>query len=156
MTFFQKVNALFSKVVTWFSNLLTRNDAMVKRFAPIAIDVLNGIKTANSCGAADALGLILSGIGAKWGTPVMTLVEQWITDNIDKVISAVGIAGSAAQARSVSDKIRLVSDYISTLSIDVKGVRISEVAAMLAKDLADSHLSLVEIIAIVTAIYKTE
>ena len=156
MTFLQKVKALFSKVVTWFSNLLTKNDAMVKKFAPIAIDVLNGIKTANSCGAGDALTLILTGIGAKWGAPVMKLVDTWIKDNIDKVIAGVGIAGTAAETSSVSDKIRLVSDYIATLDIDTKGVKISNIAAMLAKDLADSKLSIVEIIAIVTAIYKTE
>lgn len=156
MSIIEKIKSLSNKVANWFTNLLAKNDSMVKVSAPIAVHVLNLIKNANASGVTDVLGLIVQSVGVKWGNSAASLVKKWISENIDKIISGVGIADAAAQSPDVNVKIKLVSQYIASLNVDIKGVKISELASMLAKDLDDSKLSIVEIVAIVTAIYKTE
>jgi hypothetical protein len=156
MSFFNKIKSLFNKVVAWFSSMLVKNDSLVKIAAPVAIRVLNIIKNANAEGVTNVIGVIITSVGAKWGTSVAAAVSAWISTHIDKIISGVGMAETAAADADVNTKLRLVSQYISTLDVDVKGVRISQIAAMLARDLDDNHLSVVEIVSIITAIYKTE
>jgi hypothetical protein len=134
---------------------LSKNDSLVKVAAPVAISVLNVIKEANASGATNLVGRICTMVGAKWGVPVAQAVDTWIKLNIDKVITGVGIANQAASTQDNNQKLLLVSRYIASLDIDVKSVKISQIAAMLAKDLDDSHLSLVEIVSIITALYKT-
>ena len=155
MSFIKKLKALSDKVAGWFVGLLAKNDTMVKEAAPDAVDVLNAIKVANNAGGTDALGFVLNMVGLKWGPAVTNTVSAWLGKNIDKVITGVGIAGSAAETQNVSQKIVLICNYLQTLDIDAKGVKISHIAALLAKDLDDSKLSIVEIIGIVTAIYRT-
>lgn len=156
MSIFSKIKALFNKVVSWFSGMLAKNDSLVKTAAPIAVKVLNIIKNANAEGCIDVIGFILSSVGAKWGNSAASVVSKWIDSNIDKIITGCGIAEKAAQSDNVNVKLKLISEYLSTLDIDAKGVKISEIAALLAKSLDDSKLSVVEIVAIVTAIYKTD
>jgi len=155
MSFFSKIKAIFNSVVSWFAVLLSRNDSLVKVAAPVAITVLNMIKEANSSGVTNLMGRIAEMVGAKWGLPVAQSVDLWLKDNIDKIIVGIGIANQAASTQDVNQKLLLISRYISSLDIDAKSVKISQIAAMLTKDLDDSHLSLVEIVSIITALYKS-
>jgi len=154
MSFWKKITSLFDKVVSWFSNLLTMNDEIVKKYAPIAIDVCNVIKKFNASSQADAVETIVSVIATKWGSTIAVLVRNWITNNIDKVISGLNIADESANATTVSEKIVLISNYISTLELDNKSVTLTEIASLLAKDFSDGKLSLAEIAVIVTTVYK--
>ena len=90
-----------------------------------------------------------------WGSSIAGLVRTWITNNIDKVISGLNIADQAANATTIAAKIELISNYIATLDLDNKSVKITEIASLLAKDLSDGQLSLAEIAVIVTTIYKS-
>lgn len=155
MSLFSKIKAIFNSVVCWFATLLSKNDSLVKVAAPVAISVLNVIKEANASGATNLIGRICTMVGSKWGVPVAQAVDTWIKLNIDKVITGIGIANQAASTQDNNQKLLLVSRYIASLDIDVKSVKISQIAAMLAKDLDDSHLSLVEIVSVITALYKT-
>jgi len=155
MSLLSKIKAFFNKAVKWFNNLITENDTLTKKYVPVAIDVCNEIKEFNSSTKADALETITSVVSGKWGSVIASLVRSWITNNIDKVITGLNVAENVAEATTVSEKIVLVSNYVQTLDLDNKSTKITTIAAMLSHDLDDSKLSLAEIAAIVTAIYKT-
>ena len=66
MKFTQKIKAFFSKVASWFKMTTEKSDELISKYAPIAVDVLQKIKSFNDSAAADAAGEIISSVCGKY------------------------------------------------------------------------------------------
>lgn len=150
-----KIVAWISKAAAWFKNLAAKNDEFVKKIAPVAIDVVNCIKKFNASAAADALVSLISLIDKKYGEKYATAVQNFITKHIDEILAALNISVTAASTTNVSEKIKLICNYIAGIKDEFsRGEVLTTLAAKVAAALDDNKLSFAEIVSLVEYVYS--
>lgn len=150
-----KIKMLFSILTTWFASMLSKNDEIVKIFAPFAINICNFIKEYNGSAPIDAIRLFIESTGNAYLKSVIGITDKLLNDeNMDKVIAVLNIASKAASARTVADKLNIILDYIKSLETDKRKIAWTTLAAMIASDLANGKLSWQELYSIAQGIYE--
>ena len=83
MKTWDKIKKINSSVWEWVKSVLTANDAFVKKYAPIAINVVNWIKEFNTSSNADMVESIIGMLFNKYGNSakarnIIALVRKWL------------------------------------------------------------------------------
>ena len=148
---------LFNKLSTWFTKVLKENDEIVKVVAPVAVNICNFIKEYNGNNMVLALEEWAAALGGTWGKVAVGFVQTFLTDaTMDKVITALNIADSAAATENVADKLTLILNYVKTLEDNKKAIAWTTISAQITSSLSDGKLTWQELYSIVKGIYDTK
>ena len=148
---------LFNKLSTWFTKVLKENDEIVKVVAPVAVNICNFIKEYNGNNMVLALEEWAALLGGTWGKVAIGFVQTFLTDaTMDKVITALNIADSAASTKNVADKLTMILNYVKTLEDDQKAIAWTTISASITSALSDGKLTWQELYSIVKGIYATK
>lgn len=156
MKFTQKIKAFFSKVASWFKMTTEKSDELISKFAPIAVDVLQSIKTFNESNSADAVESIVESVSGKYKlgtTTVYKTVRWWIANRFPQIIDGMGIAIAVSKKSTTSEKMIAASNAIKALPYDLKSNVLSQLSADLAAYLEDGRLTIDEAIKLVKYVY---
>ena len=157
MTFTQKIKSFFAKVASWFKMTTAKSDELISKYAPIAVDVLQKIKSFNDSAAADAAGEIISSVCGKYdmvASSTMSLIRTWIRRRFPEIIAGLGIAIEVSKRATFSEKLKAASEAISKLDIADKSAVLQRLSAELTVFLEDGKISINEAIILVDDAYK--
>ena len=152
-----KINMLYSTLTTWFASVIKENDEIVKVIAPVGVNICNFIKEYNGSNLVVALEEWAALLGGTWGKVAIGFVQTFLTDaTMDKVITALNIADSAASTKNVADKLTMILNYVKTLEDDQKAIAWTTISASITSALSDGKLTWQELYSIVKGIYATK
>ena len=155
MNFFKKVKTVLGAIVSWFTRIVAANDKLVNEYGPIAIEVMNVIKNSDIDKQLDLFSQISKQISFEWGEKNGRKVAQWLRQNIDKMLIAANLSVEISKGRNISEKLRLLARGLNDMEADPRAANLTYLASKLADALSDGHLSIAEIMSIITAIYKS-
>jgi hypothetical protein len=157
-SFWRNLKEAGDKVVSWFKKLLMKNSEMYKKYAPIAINIVNWIKEFNESENADLIETICTNLTGKYGAaalPVVTIVRKWLKAHLGEVLDGLKLGEAVANADTVEAKAKAAQAYIAQMGISDKTYAWTVLTSKIADALSDGRFSANEIIAIVICAYDT-
>ena len=157
MKLIEKSKELWAKVTAWLKGASSKVDDFIVKYAPVAITVVNGIKSFNESAAADVVESILANVAAKYGAAYIPMVRKWLEDNLPKIIDALNLANGVAASATLSEKIIAAQKAIALLPENLNATTWTTLSTLLANSLADDgKLSLSEAFAIIGYVYENK
>lgn len=153
--FFKK---LFGKLNGWIAKFMAVNDEAVKKYSPIAVDIINFIKEYNGTAIVSDLTKFLNGIGNPVITGGINIAEKILSDeSLNKMLSVIGIAKQAAAGNTPEQKVQIITDYIKKLEGgNEKKEAWTTLASVAAEILSSGTVTWKELYLIVEGIYKKD
>ena len=155
MKIVESIKNLWKKIVNWVKGVSDKVDDFMIKYAPMAIDVVNWIKEFNESGTADLIETIISKVDKKYGAKYVSVVREWMEQNLPKIIDALGLVKEVAEYDTLSEKIVAAQKAIQLLPENLNATTWATLSALLANSLADDgKLSVSEALAIISYIYE--
>lgn len=147
---------LFGKLNGWIAKFMTVNDEAVKKYSPIAVDIINFIKEYNGTAIVSDLTKFLESLGNPVVTGGINIVEKILSDkSLDKMLSVIGIAQQTAAGNTPQQKVQIITDYIKSIEGDSKKKEAwTTLASVIAEILSNGTVTWKELYLIVEGIYK--
>ena len=153
-----KLKEAGDKVVSWFKKLLMKNSEMYKKYAPIAINIVNWMKDFNSSTDADLIEVICVKLMGKYGTvasPIITAARAWMKAHLGEVLDSLRLGEAVANANTVEEKAKAAQAYIASMGVKESTYAWTELASKIADALSDGKFKPSEIVAIIVCVYET-
>ena len=161
MKIWDKIKKISSSVWEWTKSVVTANDAFVKKYAPIAINVVNWIKEFNTSSNADMVESIIGMLFNKYGNSakarnIIALVRKWLESELPKVLDGLKLADAVANETTVQGKAAAAQKAISELTdLDEKSTAWATVAKSLMNYISnDGKLSFYESMSVLGMVYE--
>ena len=161
MKTWDKIKKVSSSVWEWIKSVVTANDAFVKKYAPIAINVVNWIKEFNTSSNADMVESIIGMLFNKYGNStkarnIIALVRKWLESELPKVLDGLKLADAVANETTVQGKAAAAQKAISELTdLDEKSTAWATVAKSLMNYISnDGKLSFYESMSVLGMVYE--
>lgn len=148
------IKSLFSSLESYVRVFIKKNDEAIKKYAPVAVDVVNFLKEYTGSTVAADLFKFLEGIGnpvvSKGASIVYKILSPAILDKIGKVLGCLqGVASDA----TMDDKIKQIALFVEKLTAEDRKDALTSIASIIAEALSDGKLSWKELYIIIEAIY---
>ena len=159
-SFWQRLKEAGNKLLSWVKGLFVKNDAFAKKYAPIAINVVNWIKNFNESEGADMVEVILTKLTGKYGKAAgvfLPAVRTWLKKDLPMILDSLNLVNAVANADGVQAKAIVARDALNSMTdLDAKAEKWVKITRDLANYLAnDGRLSFNEAMAIIITVYET-
>ena len=160
MSFLSKLKSSYSKFTNWLKNAFKKNDEFAKKYAPIAINVVNWIKDFNDSEGADLIEVVCSKALGKYGkavSPMIPVVRKWLAKELPLILDGLKLTDEVANAVGVQAKSAAAMKAIDAMTdIPDKADIYAKIARKLAEYLAtDGRIDYNEAMSIIHIIYAT-
>lgn len=152
-----KIKSFLKKVGGWFKVTSEESDKLVSKYAPIAVDVLQKVKTFNDSAAADSVEGIIVDVCGKYGLTAgatMTLIRTWLKKRLPLLILSMGLAYDVSQKATIEEKLKVASQNLKDMNPVLKSNTLQRLSADLTSYLEDGRLSVKECIQLVIDAYN--
>lgn len=156
--FWSKLKSFGNNVVEWFRNLINANDEVYKKYAPLAINIVNGVKEFNDSPEADIIAVITTKLLGRYGavaTPIIVKVRAWMTAHLGEILDGMRLGEAVANATTIEAKSLAAQNYIKAMGIKEATYKWTELASKIADALSDGRFTTSEIAAIIICAYST-
>lgn len=137
-----KIKGIWSKIKTFVKSLWESADKMAEKLCPIAINVIDGIKTVNGSPAGDIIELIMSKlIPGTADDAIIDLVRKWLTKNLPIIATDLKIIDSVANTDDINEQLKAICNAINVSSDATKNIIYHTLASKILETLSDGKIT---------------
>lgn len=136
------IKGIWSKIKTFVTNLWSDVNKMADKLCPIAINVVDAIKTVNSSASGDVIELIISKlIPGSADDAIISLVRKWLTENLPKIATDLKIVNSISKIKDKNEQLKAICNAINVSNDETKNVIYHTLASKILEALSDGKIT---------------
>ena len=151
----KKIKALFQEIKLFVLKIWDKADELIERIAPVAINVVEQIKTVNESTAGDVIELIIS--KAIKGTADDIIIHQLrekLKTELPKVLEIMQTALNIAKVDDANLQVKQIIAAINLSTDEVKNVHYHTFAVLILEKISDGKLTWSESVMIAEYYYN--
>lgn len=151
----KKIKVIFLKVKAFILNIWDRADGLVDVIAPVAINVVEQIKTINESTTGDIIELIISkAIKGQADDIIIHQLREKLKEKLPEVIEIMRLAMNIASVEDKNLQAKMVIDAINFSPEQVKNAHYHTFCSMLIESVSDGKLTWSESVMIAEYYYN--
>lgn len=136
------IKGIWSKIKTFVTNLWSDVNKTADKLCPIAINVVDAIKTVNSSASGDVIELIISKlIPGSADDAIISLVRKWLTENLPKIATDLKIVNSISKIKDKNEQLKAICNAINVSNDETKNVIYHTLASKILEVLSDGKIT---------------
>ena len=138
----KKLKALFLKIKLFIVQLYSKADELIERIAPIAINVVEQIKTINESSTGDIIELIISKAikGDAYDLFIRNLRAK-LREKLPEVLEIMRLSMNIAKVDDANLQVKMILDAINMSPDAVKNAHYHTFCSMLLEKISDGNLT---------------
>lgn len=150
---------ILKKIWLFIANLWSALDALIEKYAPVAINVVNAIKKINESTTGDIIETIVSTvIPGKADDAFIAILRAKLKEILPKVITALNMSEAIARIEDPNEQLKAIINAINLSPDETKNAYYHSISALILQALSDGKLTWSESVQIAeyyyTNIYK--
>ena len=138
----KKIKALFLKIKLFIVQLYSKADELIERIAPVAINVVEQIKTINETATGDIIELIISkAIKGDADDLIIRNLRAKLREKLPEVLEVMRTALNIAKVDDANLQVKLILDAINMSPDAVKNAHYHTLCSMLLEKISDGKLT---------------
>ena len=138
----KKLKVFFAKVELFIAQLWAKTDELVERIAPIAINVVEQIKTINESSTGDIIELIISkAIKGNADDLAIKAIREQLRKRLPEVLEIMRLSMNIAKVDDANLQVKLILDAINMSPDAVKNAHYHTFCSMLLEKISDGKLT---------------
>ena len=138
----KKLKVFFAKVELFIAQLWAKTDELVERIAPIAVKVVEQIKTINETTTGDIIELIITkAIKGEADDLIIRNLRVKLKEKLPEVIEVMRLALNIAKVDDKNLQAKMVLDAINFSPDQIKNAHYHTFCSMLIESVSDGKLS---------------
>ena len=138
----KKLNALFLKIKLFIVQLYSKADELIERIAPVAINVVEQIKTINETTTGDIIELIITkAIKGEADDLIIRNLRVKLKEKLPEVIEVMRLALNIAKVDDKNLQAKMVLDAINFSPDQIKNAHYHTFCSMLLEKISDGKLT---------------
>ena len=138
----KKLKALFLEIKLFIVQLYSKADELIERIAPIAINVVEQIKTINESSTGDIIELIISkSIKGKADDLAIKAIREQLRKKLPEVIEVMRLALNIAKVDDKNLQVKMVLEAINFSPDQIKNAHYHTFCSMLIESISDGKLT---------------
>lgn len=149
------MNTLLNKIFSFIKNAYKKLTYRAKVYIPIAINVVEAIKTAMDSNVPDIVLAITSAVIPNIPTAQITLVENKLKEFLPKLLLELNLVNDLGTTTDVNAQLQKILDTLKLSSDDVKAERYHTLASKILVILSDGKVTWSEAVMFTEWYYQT-
>lgn len=154
-----KFKNFFKQIWLFIASLWNSLDALIEKYAPVAIKVVNEIKKINESTTGDVLETIITAvIPGQADNAFVAVLRAKLKDILPKVLTALNMSEAIARIEDPNEQLKAILTSINMSPDETKNAYYHSLSAMILKALSDGKLTWSESVQVAefyyTNIYK--
>ena len=138
----KKLKVFFAKVELFIAQLWEKTDELVERIAPVAINVVEQIKTINESSTGDIIELIISkAIKGDADDLIIRNLRAKLREKLPEVLEVMRTALNIAKVDDKNLQVKMILDAINMSPDAVKNAHYHTFCSMLLEKISDGNLT---------------
>ena len=138
----KKLNALFLKIKLFIVQLYSKADELIERIAPIAINVVEQIKTINESSTGDIIELIISkAIKGNADDLVIKTIREQLRKRLPEVLEIMRLSMNIAKVDDMNLQVKMILDAINMSPDAVKNAHYHSFCSLVIEKISDGNLT---------------
>ena len=138
----KKIKALFAKVKLWILNIWDKADELIERIAPVAINVVEQIKTINESTTGDIIELIISkAIKGNADNLAIKAIREQLRKRLPEVIEIMRLSMNIAKVDDANLQVKMILDAINMSPDAVKNAHYHAFCSLVIEKISDGNLT---------------
>ena len=151
----KKIKALFQKIKLFVLNIWDKADELIERIAPVAINVVEQIKTINESTTGDIIELIISkAIKGNADDIIIHQIREKLKTELPKVLEIMQTALNIAKVDDANLQVKQIIAAINLSPDEVKNVYYHTFAVLILEKISDGKLTWSESVMIAEYYYN--
>ena len=151
----KKFKALFRKIKLFIVQLYSKADELIERIAPVAINVVEQIKTINESTTGDIIELIISkAIKGDAGDLIIRNLRAKLREKLPEVLEVMRTALNIAKVDDANLQVKQIIAAINLSPDEVKNVHYHTFAVLILEKISDGKLTWSESVMIAEYYYN--
>lgn len=150
----KKIKIIFLKVKAFVLNIFDKADELVDRIAPVAINVVEQIKTINESSTGDIIELIITkAIKGEADDLIIRNLRAKLKEKLPEVIEVMRLALNIAKVDDKNLQAKMVLDAINFSPDQIKNAHYHTFCSMLIESISDGKLTWGESVILAQYVY---
>ena len=138
----KKIKALFLKIKLFIVQLYSKADELIERIAPVAINVVEQIKTINETATGDIIELIISrAIKGNADDLAIKAIREQLRKRLPEVLEIMRLSMNIAKVDDANLQVKMILDAINMSPDAVKNAHYHTFCSMLLEKISDGKLT---------------
>ena len=138
----KKFKALFLKIKLFIVQLYSKADELIERIAPVAINVVEQIKTINESTTGDIIELIISrAIKGHAGDIAIKAIREQLRKKLPEVIEIMRLSMNIAKVDDANLQVKMILDAINMSPDAVKNAHYHTFCSLVIEKISDGNLT---------------
>ena len=138
----KKIKALFLKIKLFIVQLYSKADELIERIAPVAINVVEQIKTINETATGDIIELIISkAIKGDADDLIIRNLRAKLREKLPEVLEIMRIALNIAKVEDANLQVKMILDAINMSPDAVKNAHYHAFCSLVIEKISDGNLT---------------
>ena len=151
----KKIKSLFLKIKLFIIQIWDKADELVERIAPIAINVVEQIKTINESSTGDIIELIISkAIKGKADDLAIKAIREQLRKRLPEVLEIMRLSMNIAKVDDKNLQVKMIIDAINFSPDEIKNQRYHDFCAFVLVKISDGKLTWGESVKIAEEYYE--
>lgn len=156
-SFLNKIKSLSKAAWLWIVNLWSRTNELADKVCPVAIKVVDGLKTVNESTEGDAVAAVIKAVipGVK-DDIIIDSVRSFLKNVLPKVAVELKIVDSIRNITDPSEQLKAICNAINVSSDEFKNSTYHALATMVINYLSDGKITWGEAVALAEYYYQNQ
>ena len=138
----KKIKALFLKIKLFIVQLYSKADELIERIAPVAINVVEQIKTINENSTGDIIELIISrAIKGNADDLAIKAIREQLRKRLPEVIEIMRLSMNIAKVDDANLQVKMILDAINMSPDAVKNAHYHAFCSLVIEKISDGNLT---------------
>jgi len=138
----KKLKALFLKIKLFIVQLYSKADELIERIAPVAINVVEQIKTINESTTGDIIELIISrAIKGNAADLAIKAIREQLRKRLPEVLEIMRLSMNIAKVDDANLQVKMILDAINMSPDAVKNAHYHTFCSLVIEKISDGNLT---------------
>ena len=138
----KKLKVFFAKVELFIAQMWAKTDELVERIAPIAINIVEQIKTINESSTGDIIELIISkAIKGNADDLVIKAIREQLRKRLPEVLEIMRLSMNIAKVDDMNLQVKMILDAINMSPDAVKNAYYHTFCSLVLEKISDGKLT---------------
>ena len=138
----KKLNVFFAKVKLFIVQLYSKADELIERIAPVAINVVEQIKTINETATGDIIELIISkAIKGDADDLIIRNLRAKLREKLPEVLEIMRLSMNIAKVDDANLQVKMILDAINLSPDAVKNAHYHAFCSLVIEKISDGNLT---------------
>jgi hypothetical protein len=138
----KKIKALFLKIKLFIVQLYSKADELIERIAPVAINVVEQIKTINETATGDIIELIISmAIKGNADDLAIKAIREQLRKRLPEVLEIMRLSMNIAKVDDANLQVKMILDAINMSPDAVKNAHYHAFCSLVIEKISDGNLT---------------